>query len=173
MHANKGPHTTMIIDSNFKFNDSQAITVTAPSTNVLDLLNARDLGVGDNDLQVMVISDGLFASADGTATLNIQFQGAPDNGSGAPGTYTTYAETGALTITQLNSGGAGGAVFNVEVPARVVMGDTGQGTVLPRFYRMNYVEGVEAFTAGHITFAGIVLDAERPTQYPSGFTVAN
>ncbi len=163
----------MIIDSNLKFNDSQAITATAASTNVLDLLNARDLGVGDNDLNVMVISDGTFASADGTATLNIQFQGAPDNGSGAPGTYTTYAETGVLTQTQLNSGGAGAVLLPIEVPARAVMGDTGNGTVLPRFYRLNYVNGTEVFSAGHITFAGIVLDAERPTQYPSGFTVAN
>lgn len=166
----------MILDQNNSFVFStapQAITVTAPSTNIIDLLNARDLGVGDNDLKVMVICDNTWASADGTATLNVEFQGAPDNGSGAPGTYTTYAESGALTITQLNSGGNGGALLNIEVPARSVIGDVGQGTALPRFYRLNFVEGTEAFTAGNILYAGIVLDAERPTQYPSGFTVPN
>lgn len=166
----------MILDQNNAFEaTSVAITASAASTNIIDLGVARDLGIGDNDLKLMVIGDGLFASADGTATLNIQFQGAPDNGSGSPGSYTTYAESGALSITQLNSGGGSldAALFAIDVPARAVEGQAGQGTAMPRFYRLNYVVGVENFTAGHIVFAGLVLDAERPTQYPSGFTVAN
>lgn len=162
----------MILDQNLAFSNNQAITGDAASTNIVDLSQARDLGVGDNDLNLLVISDGLFASSGGTATLIVQFQGAPDS-SGSPGTYTTYAQTDALTITQLNSGGAGAVIANWKIPARLVMGADGRGTAMPHYYRLFYDNGTEAFTAGHITFAGIVLDAERPTQYPSGFTVPN
>lgn len=167
----------MILDTLSAFEPtSVAITATAPSSQTLDLKAARDLGVGDNDLKLIVISDGLFASATSAALLNAQFQGAPDS-AGSPGSWTTYAETGTLTITQLNSGGGGSGdavIFAIDVPARAVMGEAGQGTVLPHYYRINWaVSGGENFTAGHIVYAGFTLDAERPTSYPSGFTVAN
>lgn len=166
----------MIIDSNLSFvaaGTGQAVTATAASTNILDLLNGRDLGVGDNDLKVSVIADNTWASNTSAATLTVQFQGAPDNGSGSPGSYTTYAESEAYTVANLTNA-ADTVLLPIEVPARAFMGAEGQGVSLPRFYRLNFlVAGGENFTAGNILFAGIVLDAERPTLYPSGFTVNN
>lgn len=173
----------MILDSTLQFDPAgTAITASAASTNVLDLgINsgvpnsaagggARDLGIGDDPaLKLLIISNGAFASADGTATLNIQFQGAPDNGSGAPGTYTTYAESGALTITQLNSypGGVaqGVKLFRIDVPEREA------GSPLPRYYRLNYVVGTENFTAGTVQ-AYMTTNVDASPAYPSGFSTA-
>lgn len=165
----------MIIDTLTSFvvaGTGQSVTTDAASTNIMDLSVGRDLGIGDNDLNIVVIGDGLWASSGGTATLNIQFQGAPDS-SGSPGSYVTFAETGALTITQLNAGGHGGVLFSGSVPVRPIIGANGVGMALPRFLRLNFDNATEAFTAGSILYAGLVLDPEQPTQYPAGFAVAN
>ena len=37
----------MILDSLLKFSDAQALTATADSTNVIDLSNDRDIGIGE------------------------------------------------------------------------------------------------------------------------------
>jgi len=48
---------------------------------------ARDMGVGDDpSLKLMIAVTTAFA---GGTSLGIVLQGAPDNGSGAPGSYTT------------------------------------------------------------------------------------
>jgi hypothetical protein len=83
----------MLLDSTQVFDPAgTAITVTASSTNVLDMGVARDMGIGDDPLVLVVLSDGTFAAA-GAATLNIALQGSPDNA-----TWTVYAESSLLTI---------------------------------------------------------------------------
>src|SRR4051812_33589370 len=84
-----------------------AITVTAVSTNVLDLHGAslipapsatvkpgRDIGAasGYSQPRLLVQATEAFAAV-GAATLQVQVQAAPDNGAGAEGAYATYVET--------------------------------------------------------------------------------
>ena len=157
----------MILDSLLMFSTPaapQAITVTAPSTNIIDLLNPRDLGIGDNPALKLacLVTTALIGNA---GTLTVQFQGAPDNGSGAPGTYVTYAESRAYAIADLI---IGAKLLPIDVPHR----DPSLTTTFPRFYRLNYVVGAGPFTAGAVV-AGLVLDRQDSAQYPAGLTISN
>lgn len=156
----------MILDSNLFFDPAgTAITSTANSTNVLDMLNARDMGIGE-DLKVTVTSNLAFAAA-GAATLQIALQGAPDNGSGSPGTWVTYAETDALSKAELNDPTVQNiSLVGFDLPERR------QGQNPPRFYRLVYTVTTGPFTAGAVQ-AFVNLSRDQLPQYPSGFTVAN
>ena len=107
----------MIQDSLLQFDPAgTAITTTAVSTNSLDLGVNRDSGVGRQGLRLLVTVGNQFTSATPTATLNVQLQGAPDNGAGAPGGWSTLAESGVTGLGQL---GAGFKICQISVP-RVV-----------------------------------------------------
>lgn len=161
----------MILDRSLCFdggdsNTFAAITTTRDSTDVIDvgisgqIGNARDMGVGMN-LQLLVLSNRLFA---GGTSVQISLQGAPDNGSGAQGTYVIYAQTPAITLAQLNA--APGMLFPIVLP-RPPYG----GLALPRFYKLVYtVSGT--FTAGAV-LAHLLLNREDAIQYPSALNVAN
>jgi hypothetical protein len=77
-------------------------TGTQQSTNVLDLLNARDLGIGDDPSLELLIQ--IMTTFTGGTSLQVQLQGAPDNGSGSPGTYTTMWDSGAIAEASLVAG---------------------------------------------------------------------
>jgi hypothetical protein len=82
-----------------------AITVTANSTNALDLGVGRDLGGAPYPAPLIVASVlAAFASATASATLTIAVQGAPDNGAGAAGGYQTIQQTAAVPLGQLSKG---------------------------------------------------------------------
>jgi hypothetical protein len=118
-------------------------TGTQTSTNVLDLLNARDLGIGDDSLQIVI-------------------QGAPDNGSGSPGSYTTYASGPVIAEANLT---VGARLCDIDLPRKA------QGAALPRFLRAQYVT-VGTHGAGAI-FGAIVLDRQDDVYYPPGIVIAN
>lgn len=161
----------MLIDSQLLLDPFKtAITVSRASTNIIDLAVGRDIAMGA-ELNLLVLSDGLFA-AGGGATLDIAFQGAPDNGSGLPGTYVTYSELRGLTIAQLNTVAlANGQVWPVALPAAPRNIDA-LGSTMPRFLRLNYTVTTGPFTAGALG-AAVVLDTDQIAMYPSGFSTAN
>jgi len=97
----------MIMDAfnSFEPLTGTAITASAASTNIIDLSVGRDMGGGhypDPDLVVGCLTS--FGASSASATLNIQVQGAPDNGSGSPGGYYTIQETGVMSLGQLAAG---------------------------------------------------------------------
>ena len=94
----------MFLDANLTFDTAAAITTTRVSTNVIDLLANRDLGVGRVQVKLVCLVTTAFTSATPTATLNVQLQGAPDNGSGSPGGYATILESGVTPLGQLLTG---------------------------------------------------------------------
>lgn len=155
-------------------------TGTQIASNILDIgvasgvpssangAGARDLGIGDNRaLKLMIISTVAFLSG---TSLQFELDGAPDNGSGAPGTYTIMWQSQAILEATLL---AGVELANVDLPRLVA------GQPLPRFLRLRYIT-VGTHTAGSVE-CGIVLDLDQQitgatglySGYPAGITVAN
>ena len=127
------------------------------SSNVLNLLNARDLGMapqGKATLQIFCLVTTAFS---GGTSLNVQFQGSTDNV-----TYTTYAETGAIPVASLS---VGKNIFNQVIP-----GVQPEDGALPQYYRLNYV-CVGNVTAGAVISGLTQSDDNR--YYAPGIAVAN
>lgn len=176
----------MFLDALIAFSTAQAITSTAASTSIYDVTGAGsgnatnmisgvtssgaaligvDIGAGDGFIRPSVFVDvsTAFVSAGG-ATLTVQLQAAPDNGSNAPGTYVTIFQSAALTVAQLSSSGQ--VIFPVPpIPP------TAFGEAMPRFYRLNYVVATSTFSAGALN-ANMVINTETATKlqnYPSNY----
>lgn len=64
----------MIIDTNLRFSNAQAITAAAQSTNVLDLHKGRDPGNG-RPLFVVVVVTTAFTDAGSDSTLTVALEG--------------------------------------------------------------------------------------------------
>lgn len=131
-----------IMDKSLEFDPTgTAITATAVSTNVIDLGVGRDMGSGaegDASINVLVLCETALT---GGTSLNVEVQGAPDNGSGAPGTYVTLIESGVIPAASLT---AGATVLRCALPRRRTEADP-----LPRFLILNYVV-VGPFTGGTV-----------------------
>lgn len=151
----------MILDASLAFDGPtpQPITGSRDSTNVLGLSTGRDMSAGGG-ANLLILSDRNFA---GGTSLTIALQGAPDNGSGGAGTYTTYAETAPITLAQLNA--VPGMLFPIALPR-----PPGGAAGLPRFYKLAYtVAGT--FTAGALQ-AYLLLGRDDVVNYPSAVSLA-
>lgn len=170
----------MILDNNWVFSNGQALTVTAASTNQIDLTGAgsgnapnlsfgnattfgEDLGTGTGGEVPQIIALIGATTPTGGTSINVQFQGAPDNGSNAPGAFTTYVETGVIPIAQLS---ANALLMRIAYPRRII------GIALPRFIRLNYT--IVGTFANFSVFASLVLDPSENDigAYPSNFIAA-
>lgn len=154
-------------------------TGTQQSANIVDLGvtsgvpssanggGARDIGTGNDVLWLLIQVTTAFTVG---TSLEVQLQGAPDGGSGIPGSWTTMWDSTAILEANLV---VGAYIANVGVP-RVV-----PGQALPRFLRLQYVT-VGTHSTGAIE-GTIVLDrfdqvlgtGGALSGYPAGVTVAN
>lgn len=145
----------MIRDNFLEFSVAQDLTGgSAASTNVVDLLNARDIGPGDT-LMIPVTVNTAFV---GGTSLAVDYQGSVDNS-----TWTTYMSAPAVLLANLT---AGAFITAMKISPRPA------GVALPRYLRLNYtVAGT--MTAGKVD-AGIVIDAgPLGAVYPPGVVVVN
>lgn len=148
-----------ILDGQLVFDASgTTITTTATSTNVIDLTNPRDMGIGDNPALKLNITVGTAFTSTAAATLQIQVQGSTDNSN-----FTTMAESRAYAIADLV---AGSKLFPIDLPA------VGGVQAIPRYLRLNYVGGVATFTTGKLS-AYLVLDRQDNVAYPAGINILN
>lgn len=129
---------------------------------------ARDMGIGDDPMLKLLVQV-TTAFADGTS-LQVDLSGAPDNGSGAPGSYTVMYTSEAVLEASLI---AGAYIANVDVPRTV------PGQPLPRFLRLRFIT-VGTHTAGAVQgtivldrFDQIVGSTGALSGYPAGVTIAN
>lgn len=155
-------------------------TGTQDATNIVDLgvINglpssangggARNLGVGDHPaLKLSAIATVAFS---GGTSLQLQLQGAPDNGSGSPGSWTPMWTSGAIVEANLD---AGQQLANVDLPRPV------PGQPLPRYLKLTFIS-VGTHGAGSVE-AQIVIDRDdqivgtdgQYSGYRAGITVAN
>jgi hypothetical protein len=148
----------MLIDKQNQFSadtgDTPSSTGSSVSTNIIDLGVARDIGGAVTD-QLMLLCEVVtaFTSA-GSATLQVQFQTAPDNGSGAPGSWVTLAQSDAIPVASLVQG------------YKFLPGELPGPT--QRFIRLNYVVGTAAMTAGTLK-AALVPSLDVQPSYPRAY----
>lgn len=129
---------------------------------------ARDIGIGDKpSLKLLVQVTTAFA--DGTS-LQAVLDGAPDNGSGSPGSYTRMWTGEAVLEASLI---AGAYLANVDVPRPV------PGQAMPRFLRLSFISS-GTHTAGAVEGTIVIDRVDQPGNqsgvyggYPAGITVAN
>lgn len=148
----------MILDGTLLFDSAAAVTATAASTNVIDLVASRDLGAARPRMEVEVVVTTAMLSA-GATTLQIQFQGSTDNSS-----WSTYVEGPAIAKASLTAGAR--HLLPVALPQPAT------GLAIPRYLRLNYVVATGPFTAGALT-AALVLDKQNNIAYPPGIAIAN
>lgn len=155
-------------------------TGTQSSSNIVDLgiINglptsangggARDIGTGDKpSLKLSLI---VTAAITGGTDLTISLQGAPDNGSGAPGSYTTMWTSPTFVEASLV---AGAQLANIDIPRPVL------GQAMPRYLKLVYVS-TGTHSAGALE-GQIVIDRDDQvlgaggvySGYRAGLTVAN
>jgi hypothetical protein len=139
------------IDDLNLFSDEQAITVTAPSTDVIDLGVDRDIGSGEPIELVIKVNEAFTADGAGTLTIDVQ----TDNAVGF-GTASVIASSGAIGKAALT---LGSEHLKIRVPSTT-----------KRYLRLNYTVATGPMTAGKIT-AGLQLSRQDNRAYPSGFTV--
>lgn len=146
--------------------DYQTLVGVTNSTGskVINLGNARDLGIGDGEAvpKVALYLGAAITSSCSSLRLNFQFQGSTDSTN-----WTTYVESGAIATTTLV---ANAKVLPIDVPHRA------PGAALPLYYRINIAQtgnaSGESISTGSI-FGGIVIQrSDNPiSQYPSNFVV--
>jgi len=167
----------MFIDSTtiFEQKGTSLATVVSNGTSsyVVDLggpaiggSQGRDLGVGpDSNGPFLTLTINNLATTGTNVTLQFALQGAPDNGSGAPGTYRTMLMSPVYTAAQLEQVGLADYVFPIVLPP------VAPGQAPPRFLQLTYTLGGTSpvITAGTI-FAGLTIGRDDQVFYQSGFT---
>jgi hypothetical protein len=117
---------------------------------------ARDIGTGDDpSLKLSAIVTTAFANG---TSLGLILSGAPDNGSGAPGSYTVMWQSPAVVVEANLI--AGRQLANIDVPRPAA------GQVMPRYLQLSFVS-VGTHNAGAIE-AQIVIDRDDQVVGPTG-----
>lgn len=159
---------------------AQAITTSAASSNLYDVTGAGSgtapsmtFGNGDNGFDIAGGSGSTRPTAywtvttngTGTGTIAFAVQAAPDNGSNAPGTYTTLAQTEAYVGTTLDVGD----VIELPIPP---YNKIKAGMGVPRFYRFYYTQTGD----GAVSVTGFIgvnfPTGYEGTQYGNNFASA-
>ena len=173
----------MILDGNLQFSGIAGITTVGSGTgqgtagmgddpmlaaitnsnNVVDLLNARDIGIGD-DPAMKILATVSVAGVGGTS-MQLSVQMSPDNA-----TWTTVV-TGFPVVTANLL--VGTRLLDIDWPriAGAFPDRPGATEALPRYLRLGYT-AAGVFTAGRF-FAYLVLDREDQISYPPGIIINN
>jgi hypothetical protein len=150
----------MILDAYLQFSNAQNLAQTVAaydSTNVIDLGlsgipasisgggggGARDIGIGNSDAGLRILAEVVTGfTSGGSATLSVTLEGAPDNGSGSPGSFTAWWASPVYTLAQLDQGAR---LFDIDMPRPP------QGVAMPRFLKLVYTIAGATTTAGNIS----------------------
>lgn len=140
-----------------------AITATRDSTNIIDLLVARDLGAGTVlSLHVQVLE--AFATL---TSLDIEFKVAATSG----GSYFTLLAEKAIPVAQLI---VGAPIFRYALPLNQVFNATAGVLKAPgRYCKFVYTVNGSNATAGKVfTYQAPLMDRQQTYIYPENYVTA-
>lgn len=146
----------MYIDAELQYSDSQALTATAVSTNVLDHKQDRNLGQG-NPFVVQVTLDTVADDADADETYTVTLQ-TDDNEA-----FASPAQVGGVLI--IPAGSPAGSKFYIAIPPDKAFerysrlnftlgGTTPSVTVKAMLTPMNFVDNAPVAYDDAITISG-------------------
>lgn len=155
--------STLIFDGTLP-STGVAVTSTRVSTNVIDLLTGRDIGVG-NTQYITVLVTTAFTSTN-SATLQVQFEVC----STAGGSYLPLLLSPVIVATNLI---AGAVPFQIVVPPNGFNNATSGIVATPgQFLRLTYTVGTGVFSAGAVmAWLGAAPDRNNYRSYPRNYTV--
>jgi hypothetical protein len=141
----------MLIDQQNQFSAAQAVTSTGstPSTNVIDLGVARDIGGGTSGPLFLLCEVTTPFTSGGSATLQVQVQTSADNSS-----WSILDQSDAIPVASLVQG--------YKFLPNKLAGPT------QRYLRLNYAVGTAAMTAGALT-AALVPSLDVQPVYPRAY----
>lgn len=157
-----GQAHAMILDKSLQFDPNPTlITVTAASTNVLDMLAQRDMSIGEEFTFWALVTVIVALTSAGATTLQVQLQGSVDNA-----VWATLAQSDAIPKANLVAGAT------IKVP---LAPQAPQSAGIPRYYRLNYVVATGPFTGGSVEADLVVagLQTNNPPTYAPGVVVVN
>jgi hypothetical protein len=141
----------MLIDQQNQFSAAQAVTSTGstPSTNVIDLGVARDIGGATSGPLFLLCEVITPFTSGGSATLQVQVQTSVDNSS-----WSILDQSDAIPVASLVQG--------YKFLPNKLAGPT------QRYLRLNYAVGTAAMTAGALT-AALVPSLDVQPVYPRAY----
>jgi hypothetical protein len=149
----------MFLDKQLAVSEAQAVTVTAVSTNTIDLSTARDLGA--SDLNVVITVDEA-ATAAGAATVQFQIISSAAANLGSP---TILGQTDAIAKTELT---LGRKPIILKVPRAILLAQP----IGQRYLGMQYAVATGPLTAGKFS-AYFTHDAQDiGKNYASGYSIS-
>lgn len=120
----------MILDAQLQFSADQALTVTAASTNVIDLGADRNPGIGTQPMEVLIVVKVALDATTGDETYTATVQTDDNAAFSSPTTVTP-----AVTMTR---GDAAGTQYRIPIPS---------SGITERYLRINYTLGGTTPTA--------------------------
>jgi hypothetical protein len=143
----------MYIDALNLFSDAQDVaTASVISTNVLDLAESRDIGVGENMYLVITVDTAVTNTGTVTPTLLV-------DDDVAIGSATTI-----VTGTAISSSHTAGTKFVYRIPSDgAKMSDS-------RYMAVYYTKGGTVDTGNVTTF--LAKDVDLATMFPKGYTIS-
>jgi hypothetical protein len=150
----------MFLDKTNEFSDSQAVTATAVSTNVIDLNPSGanptvNIGTGEDTSFELQVDTAATASGAATVTVTVESDTTTDLSSGST---TVHLTLGPFSLAQM---AAKQTLANVRLPS---------GTY-KRYLGVRYTVATGPLTAGAFS-AFIVKDAQANAIYKSGFSMS-
>src|SRR5882757_4296005 len=134
----------MILDAALLFDNAASVAIAAgtqASTNTIPFGiisgipsaanggGARDMGIGDDPALKLLVQVSTTFTSGGAGTLQVNLQGAIDNGAGAPAAFSTWYSSPAMALATLV---AGARLLDMDMPRPPA------GIAIPRFLRLTY-----------------------------------